>query len=76
MLGETAKTFFIFQNIEHLYWRLCSQGLEESDVLKINENAYCVMNTMPANKIQSYLNWLDYSKDAYFPVHQDWEDPA
>ena len=34
------------------------------------------MNTMPANKIQSYLNWLEYSEDAYFPVHQDWEDAA
>jgi len=31
---------------------------------------------MPANKIQSYLNWLEYSRDAYFPVHQDWEDVA
>ena len=73
-LDETAKTLIIFQNVENLYWKLCSQGLEESDVLKISENIYCVMNTMPANKIQSYLNWLDYSKDAYFPVHQDWED--
>jgi hypothetical protein len=34
---------------------------------------YCVMNTMPANKIQSYLNWLEYSEDAYFPVHNDWD---
>jgi len=75
-LNETAKTLIIFQNVENLYWKLCSQGLEESDVLKISENIYCVMNTMPANKIQSYLNWLDYSKDAYFPVHQDWEDDA
>lgn len=75
-LDETAKFLIIFQNVESLYWKLCSQGLEESDVLKISENIYCVMNTMPANKIQSYLNWLDYSKDAYFPVHQDWEDDA
>jgi len=75
-LNETAKTLIIFQNVENLYWKLCRRGLEESDVLKISENIYCVMNTMPANKIQSYLNWLDYSKDAYFPVHQDWEDDA
>jgi uncharacterized iron-regulated protein len=75
-LDETARTLIIFQNVENLYWKLCSQGLEESDVLKLSENMYCVMNTMPANKIQSYLNWLDYSKDAYFPVHQDWEDEA
>lgn len=76
LLNESAKTLIIFQNAENLYWKLCSEKLEESDVLKINDNKYCVMNTMPANKIQSYLNWLEYSKDAYFPVHQDWEDDA
>jgi hypothetical protein len=63
----------IFQNAESLYWKLCSQGLEEADVLRVSENMYCVMNTMPANKIQSYLNWLEYSEDAYFPVHEDWD---
>ncbi len=76
LLDVPAKIFIIFQNAENLYWKLCSQGLEESDVLKIRENIYCVMNTIPANKIQSYLNWLEYSEDAYFPVHQDWEDEA
>lgn len=75
-LDEAAKSFIIFQNAENLYWKLCAQGLEESDVLRISANMYCVMNTMPANKIQSYLNWLEYSEDAYFPVHQDWEDAA
>jgi len=74
LLDESAKTLIIFQNAEKLYWKLCSEKLEESDVLKINDNKYCIMNTMPANKIQSYLNWLEYSKDAYFPVHQDWQD--
>jgi hypothetical protein len=69
-----AKVFIIFQNAETLYWKLCNQGLEETDVLRISENMYCVMNTMPANKIQSYLNWLEYSEDAYFPVHKNWEN--
>jgi len=76
LLDETARFVIIFQNVENLYWKLCSQGLEESDVLKIKDNIYCVMNTMPALKIQSYLNWLDYSIDAYFPVHENWEDDA
>jgi hypothetical protein len=73
LLDEPAKLFIIFQNAESLYWKLCSQRLEEADVLRISENMYCVMNTMPANKIQSYLNWLEYSEDAYFPVHKDWD---
>ena len=73
LLDEPVKLFIIFQNAESLYWKLCSQGLEEADVLRITENMYCVMNTMPANKIQSYLNWLESSQDAYFPVHKDWD---
>ena len=73
LLDEPVKLFIIFQNAETLYWKLCSEGLEEADVLRISENMYCVMNTMPANKIQSYLNWLEYSQDAYFPVHKDWD---
>ena len=76
LLGETGKSIIIFQNVENLFWKLCSKGLEESDVLKIKENIYCIMNTMPALKIQSYLNWLEYSQDAYFPAHEDWEDDA
>ena len=76
LLEEHAKIFIVFQNAENLYWKLCDRRLEEADVLRISENIYCVMNTMPANKIQSYLNWLEYSVDAYFPVHQDWQDDA
>ncbi len=69
-----VKVLIIFQNAETLYWKLCNQGLEEADVLRISENMYCVMNTMPANKVQSYLNWLEYSEDAYFPVNKNWEN--
>ncbi len=73
-LDVPYKHLLIYQNIENLYWNLCRKGKEETDVLKINENSYCVMNTMPANKVQSYLNWLEYAEDAYYPVHMEWED--
>lgn len=73
-LDFPVKHLIIYQNEENLYWKLCRQGREETDVIKVSENSYCVMNTLPANKIQSYLNWLEYSEDAYYPVHKDWED--
>ena len=73
LLDHSAKYTIIYQNAENLYWQLCKIGKEEADVLKINEHSYCVMNTMPANKIQSYLNWLEYSEDAYYPVKRQWE---
>ncbi len=70
----SLRSLFIYQNAENLYWKLCKQRREEADVLKINDQSFCVMNTMPANKVHSYLNWLAYSEDAYFPVHSNWED--
>ncbi len=74
LLDFSSKRLIIYQNVENLYWKLCQQEIEETDVLKISENRYCVMNTLPANKVQSYLNWLEFSEDAYYPVHQNWED--
>ncbi len=74
MLDVQIKQVTIYQNAENLYWKLCQEGKEESDVIRINENSFCVMNTMPANKVQSYLNWLEFSEDAYYPVHREWED--
>lgn len=76
LLDHHTKQLIIYQNAENLYWKLCREGKEESDVLKINDTSYCIMNTMPANKVQSYLNWLDYSEDAYYPVHWEWEDES
>ncbi|MFZ5572525.1 MAG: ChaN family lipoprotein [Thermodesulfobacteriota bacterium] len=74
LMDHPVKRLIIYQNAEKLYWKLCRDGLEETDVLKIAEDSYCVMNAMPANKVQSYLNWLEYSEEAYYPVHGEWED--
>ncbi|MFH2066406.1 MAG: ChaN family lipoprotein [Pseudomonadota bacterium] len=74
LLDVQARSVMIYQNAENLFWKLCEQGKEESDVIRISENSFCIMNTMPANKVQSYLNWLEYSEDAYYPVHGEWDD--
>ena len=74
LLDVQTKSVIIYQNAENLFWKLCEQGKEESDVIRVDENSFCIMNTMPANKIQSYLNWLEYSEDAYYPVHREWDD--
>lgn len=73
LLDHPVRQVIIYQNAENLYWKLCKQGKEEADVLKINDTSYCVMNTLPANKLQSYLNWIEFSEEAYYPVHQEWE---
>jgi len=74
LLDVSYSQTILYQNSEYLYWKLCKKRKEEASVLKINPDSFCLMNTMPANKIQSYLNWLDYSEDAWFPSSEEGDD--
>jgi len=69
-----VKRTIIYQNAANLYWQLADQNREETNVLLISPDSFCIMNTTPANKLQSYINWLEYSIDAYYPVQSDWEE--
>jgi hypothetical protein len=68
------KSTIVYQNDVNLYWQLAAQGREDADVLQIDDKSFCIINSTPANKLQSYLNWLDYSADAFHPMHAEWED--
>jgi hypothetical protein len=70
---ETRRTI-IYQNDANLYWQLAGEGREDADVLQLSEDSFCIINSTPANKLQSYLNWLEYSDDAWHPMHAEWED--
>lgn len=69
-----VKRTIIYQNDANLYWHLAHDNKEESDVLEITPDSFCILNTTPANKLQSYLNWLEFSEEAYHPAQADWED--
>lgn len=73
-LGVTPQRTIIYQNAENLYWRLAEECLEEADVLLISPESFCLMNTVPATKLQSYLDWLEYAEDGYFPVRGNWAE--
>ena len=48
----------VFQNIDRVYWELASQGLEQQvSAVRIGDDRYCMVNTTPLVKHQSYLNW-------------------
>jgi len=69
-----VKRTIVYQNDANLYWHLAHDHKEESDVLEITPDSFCILNTTPANKLQSYLNWLEFSEDAYHPAQAGWED--
>ena len=73
-LGVSPQKTIIYQNAENLYWRLAEACREEADVLQISPDSFCLMNTVPATKLQSYLDWLEYAEDGYFPVRGNWAE--
>ncbi|MEO7423678.1 MAG: ChaN family lipoprotein, partial [Fibrobacteria bacterium] len=73
-LGVAPQRTIIYQNAENLYWMLAGEHKEEADVLQINQDSFCLMNTVPATKLQSYLDWLEYAEDGYFPVRGNWAE--
>lgn len=62
------------QNADNLYWALAEEGREDARLLQLSNDSFCLMNTTPTNKLQSYANWLEYADDAYYPVNSDWEE--
>lgn len=62
---DDARMLTIFQNSEAMYWKLASRGLEEKvDVLKLREDVFCIVNSPPWMKWQSYLHFLEASVES------------
>jgi hypothetical protein len=73
-LGVSPQRTIVYQNAENLYWRLAAEHREEADVLQIAADSFCLMNTVPATKLQSYLDWLEYAEEGFFPVRGNWAE--
>ncbi|MEC9476182.1 MAG: ChaN family lipoprotein [Planctomycetota bacterium] len=55
---DTPSQITIFQNVDRVYWELAETEQEQQvKAVQIGEDRYCLMNTTPLVKFQSYLNW-------------------
>ncbi len=58
------RVLLVHQNIERLYWKLASRGLEHQvSTVRLKRDSFCVMNTPPWVKLQSYLRWVEWTAD-------------
>ncbi len=61
-LGEAfaERPLILYQNCEEIYWQLEEKGLEhETELVRVDDQSYCLLNTPPIVCQQSFLNWLD-----------------
>ncbi|MEZ6183788.1 MAG: ChaN family lipoprotein [Planctomycetota bacterium] len=52
------RRLIVHQNAEEIYWQLARKGLEDTNVVRLAADAYCVFNATPLEKLHSYLNWV------------------
>ncbi len=58
-----VRDLIIYQNSETLYKKLLKRDLvNKINVIKVRKNAYCIMNTPPWLKYQTYIHWMEYGE--------------
>lgn len=62
-LGLKRRDCVLYQNSEAIYWQLAEAGLDhQTEVVKLDERAFCRMHVPPIVCQQSYLNWLEHEE--------------
>lgn len=57
---QKIRSLILYQNSESIYWKLAEKGLEtKTEIVRVDERSFCLMNTPPIVWQQSYLHWLE-----------------
>jgi hypothetical protein len=68
----SPRVLSVFQNTESIYWRLVEhQREQDTEVVRIDMDRFCVLTAPPLVVQQSYLNWIEYDEDTL--DHEDLE---
>jgi hypothetical protein len=56
--GVKRRSAIVHQNVDRFYWQLAQHHKEHgSPILDLGQDEFCVMNSTPLVKYQSYLHW-------------------
>lgn len=73
--GGSLRDLIIYQNSETVYWKLAQRHLENRvDVVRFNAREWCVMNTVPVAKWQSFLFWDENRANYSLQFKTEWYD--
>ncbi len=57
---KAQEELLIYQNSDQIYWQLAEAHLEDKvELVRVDEQSFCLLNSSPILSQQSYLAWLD-----------------
>ena len=74
-----CRRLIVYQNSDTLYWTLARRGSEvETQVVRLGQDRYCVMEVPPHVKLQSYLSWEQAMErwEEEFQAYDDGPEPS
>lgn len=57
--GSGLEETIIVQNMDGIYWSLLREGREHVEAVRVDEDKFCIFNTSPMVKYQSYRDIID-----------------
>lgn len=61
---QPPRVLTVLQNAEELYWRVAdSRRAQDVEVVRVDDDRFCILNTPPMLVQQSYLSWIDSHDD-------------
>ena len=62
-IGLARSHVVVYQGSEQVYWKLLQRGdADETEVVLVDDRAWCVTNTPPIVRQRSYLDWIEYDE--------------
>ncbi|MFC1587327.1 ChaN family lipoprotein [Planctomycetota bacterium] len=75
MFGQKRQHLIVYQNSETIYWALAKRRLENRvDVVRLSRREYCIQNTVPMAKWQSFLFWDENRRNYAMQFETEWYD--
>ncbi len=77
--GDVYREIIVVQNIEAIYWQLLAEGKEDANAVLIDSAKYCIFNTSPILKYESYRQIIDtwtggVTDEKWIPVFEEMVD--
>ncbi|MBL4844417.1 MAG: ChaN family lipoprotein [Planctomycetes bacterium] len=70
------KHVIVHQNAEDIWWQLARERREGVNIVSLADDAFCVFNASPIEKLHSYLSWVSEQDVLEVPlVTSTWEFP-